>query len=226
MNSLVNSCYSPGDIGRFVLLDVDVGGIPRESDGLIRPGVQDHFIPVGKAGAFDFEALPVISQLTEASPAEDASVHIEADWDGNSDRMLLYARYHGRRFMTLSPALADSRFCQAYVEPVKEPDSRPLDSGIPYTMSNLINGHPIGVPDGEKAPILIQVHGKPFLRYIAVISVTGACRQPRLASNCIHAAIRSKPLEGLEVIIASQGYGCPPVSPESSNSDNIIYLVG
>jgi hypothetical protein len=29
VNSLVNSCYSPGDIGRFVLLDVDVGGIPR-----------------------------------------------------------------------------------------------------------------------------------------------------------------------------------------------------
>jgi hypothetical protein len=229
VNSLVNNCYSPGDIGRFVLLDVDVSGIPRDHDGLIRPGLQGDYIQVEKADVA--KALPTVSQLTEASPAEDASVHIEADWDGNPDKMLLCARYRGRRFMTLSPALADPRFCRAYVEPVEEPESRPLDSGIPCTISNLINGQSICVPDDKNVPVLVQVCGKPVLRYIAVAFLSSFFR-PLLASNCIHAAERTAAkksdytLYEMVAIIASQGHGYPLVYPELSDSDGIVYAVG
>jgi hypothetical protein len=37
--SLLHECKTPTDIGCFVVLDVDVGGIPRDSLGLIRSGV-------------------------------------------------------------------------------------------------------------------------------------------------------------------------------------------
>jgi hypothetical protein len=196
----------------------------RDHDGLIRPGLQMDFIHGEKADGS--KALPMISQLTEASPVEDASVHIEADWDGNPEKMLLCARYRGRRFMALSPALADSKFCQAYVEPVKEPESRPLGSCIPCPFSNLINGQSIRVPDDENVPVLVQVYGKPVLRYISVV-LFSKFFSARLSSNCIHAAIVShRKGERQLAVIGSQGYGCPLVSPECSNSHSIIYAVG
>ena len=226
VNSLVNKCYSPGDIGRFILLDVDVGGIPRDHAGLIRPGLQRDFIEIEKTDTT--KMLPVISELVEKSPSEDASVHIEADWDGNPDRMLLCARYRGRRFMTLSPTLADSRFCKAYVAPIEEPDFRPLEVGISCSLTDMFSGHPIFVPDDDKIPLLVQVCGKPILRYIAVASFP-VPDTLRLASNCIHAA-KIAPRPGLEcprlTLIACQGDDCPTVSPESSNPERIVYMVG
>lgn len=196
----------------------------RDHDGLIRPGLQTDFIHGEKADGS--EALSMISELTEVSPVEDASVHIEADWNGNPEKMLLCARYHGRRFMALSPALADSKFCQAYVEPVKEPESRPLASGIPCTFSYLVNGQSIRVPNDENVPVLVQVYGKPVLRYISVVFFSKFF-SVRLSSNCIHAAIAShRKGEGQLAVIGSQGDGCPLVSPECSNSHSIIYTVG
>ena len=196
----------------------------RDHAGLIRPGLQMDFIHGEKADGS--KTLSMISQLTETSPVEDASVHIEADWNGNPERMLLCARYRGRRFMALSPALADSKFCQAYVEPVKEPESRPLGSGIPCPFSNLINGQSIRVPDDENVPVLVQVYGKPVMRYISVVFFSRFFTA-RLSSNCIHAAIAShRKGERQLAVIGSQGSGCPLVSPACSNSHSILYAVG
>lgn len=41
INSLLGKFHSTEEIGPFTLLDVDVGGIPRDSEGLIRPGLPD-----------------------------------------------------------------------------------------------------------------------------------------------------------------------------------------
>ena len=227
VNSTVNSCYYPGDIGRFVLLDVDVGGIPRDSQGLIRPGLQSSFSDIKMVD--DCRTIPVISQLTETSPKEDASIHIEADWDADPDKMLLCARYQGRRLVTLSSAFADVQFCQSYVEPVEEPEPQPLAVGYSYTISNLIENREITLPHDHNIPMIVQFQGKPVLRYIAVgLFAQFSEVQLELASNCIHAAVRSggncqgtTPL----VIIASQGTGCPVVPRGLSGPTSIVYPV-
>lgn len=42
IDSLLGKCHSMDEIGKFTLIDVDVGGIPRNVDGLIRPGFPDN----------------------------------------------------------------------------------------------------------------------------------------------------------------------------------------
>jgi hypothetical protein len=39
VNSLLGTCNTPAEIGLFVLLDVDVGGIPTDASSLVRGGV-------------------------------------------------------------------------------------------------------------------------------------------------------------------------------------------
>lgn len=90
INSLLGKCHSMEEIGQFTLLDVDVGGIPRDSEGLIRPGLPD-----------DCKGLEMIDNvqenLAESSPVEDVTLHVEADWEANPDTALLCVRYRGRR---------------------------------------------------------------------------------------------------------------------------------
>ena len=88
------------------------------------------------------------------------------------------------------------------------------------------------MPDDKNVPVLVQVCGKPVLRYIAVAFLPCFFR-PLLASNCIHAAERTAAkkksdytLYEMVAIIASQGHGYPLVYPEFSNSDGIVYAVG
>lgn len=190
-NSLVNGCYHPGEIGRFVLLDVDVGGIPRDSNGLICSGFQD---VDGTPEEVDCEKHGTItSSLKESSPPEDVTCHAEADWDGDPERLLLCARYKGRRLVTISPALADKAFCDTYIKPVENPTFKPLTAGVPCTISDFVG------PDGSQkilaasstdVPVIIQAHGRPRLRHVAA----GLYENHFLllfASNCIHAAIQT-----------------------------------
>ena len=224
VNSLVNPCYSPRDIGRFVLLDVDVGGIPRDHDGLIRPGIQVDPITVQVKEPSNAAA---VCKITESAPAEDASLHIEADWDGDPDRMMLCARYKGRRFMTLSPSLTDMKFCIAYVPPVEKPDGQPLESAIAYTASDLIERRPVYKPSGDDATVLVQVLGRPRLRYIAVSSFI-EFSMPQIASNCIHRAASKRDEMGNRIgslVIAGQGKEHPLVSPEISNETGDLYAL-
>lgn len=43
VNSLVTECDSPQAVGRFTVLDVAIGHIPSDVDGLVRPGLATNF---------------------------------------------------------------------------------------------------------------------------------------------------------------------------------------
>lgn len=121
MNSLLGKSHSMEEIGHFTLLDVDVGGIPRDAEGLIRPGLPD-----------DCKELDMIDSsqenVAESAPAEDVTLHIEADWEANPDTTLLCVRYKGRRITMISPVKADRAFWEAYVVLTKKQTPQQPDS--------------------------------------------------------------------------------------------------
>ena len=185
INSLLGKCHSMEEIGHFTLLDVDVGGIPRDPEGLIRPGVPD--------GWKELEVIDSVQEdVAESAPAEDVTLHIEADWEANPDTTLLCVRYKGRRITTISPARADRAFWEAYVEPTRQqpPQQRTrLQHAIPAELSHLMESPPrlimsrfVGVP------VLFQAFNKVRLRYTAVALYDGCCNI-QLASDCVEAAL-------------------------------------
>ena len=127
--SLLGICKTPRDIGRFVLLDVDVGGIPTVR-GLIMPGHAPSFIHT--SGNVDNP-----KQIQERGPDVDFTSHVEADWDGNAENILLSFRYKGRRVGSVNPCVADLLFCHAYVNPVERYTEGPQRSSIPAVECNL-----------------------------------------------------------------------------------------
>ena len=122
-HSLLGVCKTPLDIGRFVLLDVNVGGIPT---------VNSLFVP-GVPSKFD-NSVPsefIVHNFQERGPDVDFTSHIEADWDGNPDNVLLCFRYKGRRIGSMNPYTADLLFCYTYVKIVKRHDKGPQYIIIP-----------------------------------------------------------------------------------------------
>ena len=81
INGLLGRCRSLDEIGNSTILDVDVGGIPRNPDGLIRPGFPDG-IEMEISESFQ-------EDLAERCPSEDVTLHIEAHWDADPDATLL-----------------------------------------------------------------------------------------------------------------------------------------
>ena len=205
--SLLGICKTPRDIGRFVLLDVDVGGIPTVR-GLIMPGHAPSFVSRGGLTKADHP-----KQFLERGPDVDFTSHIEADWDGNPENMLLCFRYKGRRIGSVNPCVADLLFCHAYVNPVERCTEGPQRSSIPvvecdlsdFQQGRVIHANPAGVAD---AITLVQVYGRPLMRYAAVafygITYTSDIR---ISSNCLDTAIRhlreTKKTTG--IIIAGEG---------------------
>lgn len=192
-NSLVSGCYHPGEIGRFVLLDVDVGGVPRDYDGIVRPvgieNVEDYLQPKEVPPA----ESAVGANLTESSPPEDATLHIEPDWDGNPDQLVICVRYRGRRFTTFSPTVVDAYFICSYIPPIDEPRPEPLARGFQVTVSQLISAHEapsLSIYDSIDPPSLIQVYDMPVWRYTMVSLYANWCHLA-LASNCINTAART-----------------------------------
>ncbi|KAF4995924.1 hypothetical protein FDECE_12653 [Fusarium decemcellulare] len=181
VNSLLGKCSSPREIGGFTIVDVDVGGIPRDSEGLICPGVRSDTLD---SDFMDPERLNRLIQLNlpEKSPDEDVTFNIEPDWDGNPDTTLVCVRYKGRRVTAMSPLLADWEFCRCYV-PLETGNEAPsatgrsrLDHAVEMNISDLIqddskllgSGHP-------KIPVLFQALDRPCLRY-AVTSMNDECK--------------------------------------------------
>lgn len=185
INSLLGKCHSIEEIGHFTLLDVDVGGIPRNSDGLIRPGLPD-----------DFKDLDVIDSVkenvAESSPVEDVTLHIEADWEANPDTTLLCVRYKGRRITTISPAKADRAFWEAYVEPTRKQSSQQrtrLQHAVPAELSHLMESPPrLIMSQYVGIPVLFQAFNKVRLRYTAVALYDGCCNI-QVASDCVETAL-------------------------------------
>ncbi|KAH7180361.1 hypothetical protein DER46DRAFT_668484 [Fusarium sp. MPI-SDFR-AT-0072] len=84
INSLLGKCSSPGEIGGFTIIDVDVGGIPRDSQGLICPGVRTEFL---ESDIMGLKRMSKSTQhnLCEKSTDQDVTFNIEPGWDGNPD---------------------------------------------------------------------------------------------------------------------------------------------
>ena len=195
-NSLINVCRLPDDIGRFVLLDVDVGGIPTNVQGLIMPGVAEKF-------THSMTEKAITEKPREQGPDVDWTRHIEADWDGNPETMLLCFRYKGRRLCSLNPAVADLFFCYAYVEPVESPRCGAIPPVVECDMSEFLQGKTLGT---TRALVLVQAYGKPIMRY-AALSIYGISyvRNIALSTNCIHTAMERIIDQTSQIVIAGEG---------------------
>lgn len=77
VNSLLGKCSSPSEIAKFTLVDVDVGGIPRDSEGIIRSGEPDLLENQQLVSSPTPAVGPI--EVTESRPDEDVSLHIEPD---------------------------------------------------------------------------------------------------------------------------------------------------
>ena len=127
------------------------------------------------------------------APTEDVSFHIEADWDGTSETMLLCVRYKGRRINTINPDVADVIFCQSVVAPVSECLPLVSTSTLQWTAQNCLNLRSLPV-NGCTTPYILAIPSRPRLRYAALYwyyykSII------RMASNCVQTAITEGKVE-------------------------------
>ena len=180
-NGLVGESDTPLGVARFKLFDADTGGIPTDTHGLIRPG-GEHWLQ--KETKNQKETVVFAS-----GPSADLTKHIEADWEGDSRRLLLCLRYNGRRIATINPALADMGVCASYTEPVEDPKAEVIERGVPCTLQNLQEGlFPSSLAKGVPTVVLSQ--GMPNMRY----GVVGMLpyfdlRTVGLSSNSVNAAL-------------------------------------
>lgn len=208
VNTALGKCSCPQEISGFTLLDVDVGGIPRNHWGLVKAGViTDRDRP---KYAKD-EPLRTYENLMERSPEHDATFNIEPDWEGNPNTALLCVRYTGRRIFALSPTTYDWQFCVAHVDPKQPSDdespegskfSRPaLAHGVPLEIGALLKSDlklPVPKPGGP--PMLIQVLDRPRLRYTAAAMYADARFLVTVATDSVQRAIEySGPNKNLAV---------------------------
>ena len=182
--SLLNCCCTRREIASFVLLDIDVSGIPCDPQGLVRPGVGDDRVEYYHG--FNRTALQ-IPRNGPLAPTEDVSFHVEADWDGDPETILICVRYKGRRINTINPAIADVIFCASVVAPVSKCLPPVSTSTLQWTAEDCLNLRPLP-PNDRTAPYILTIPGRPRLQYAALYwyyynSIT------RMASNCIQTAI-------------------------------------
>ena len=182
--SLLNCCCTRQEISSFVLLDIDVSGIPCDPQGLVRPGVGDDRVEYYHG--FNRIALQ-IPRNGPLAPTEDVSFHIEADWDGDPETILICVRYKGRRINTINPAIADVIFCASVVAPVSKCLPPVSTSTLQWTAEDCLNLRPLPSND-RTAPYILTIPGRPRLQYAALYwyyykSII------RMASNCIQTAI-------------------------------------
>ncbi|KAI9663293.1 MAG: hypothetical protein M1821_008341 [Bathelium mastoideum] len=230
-NSLINPCYHPGDIGRFVLLDVDVGNVPRDPNGLIRPGLQEDLLSLEEIKLNGKE--PVVPRQYQKNISGDVSMHIEADWNADPDKLLLCVRYRGRRITTISPTIADYAFCEGFVGPVATPVPAALPNSFPCYSSDLLNSDQerrLPFSKNEQVPIIVRVIGTPLLRYTAIALYAQTGCSPAVSTNCIHAApqrnsSQEKPGGHGFVVIVGQEGGPVVTSSEKSTDESVAYAV-
>ncbi|KAK7413684.1 hypothetical protein QQX98_007466 [Neonectria punicea] len=170
-SSLLQPCVTLCDIGRFVLIDADVSGIPVGIDGLVRPGVPDSLKHDGIDGQ---PTVPKLLGLSEGdgqdlgSSSADATFHIEADWDDDPSTMLLCVRYRGRRIQTINPATADANFLKSLVRPAQGLDKNSASSGQlgqRWTISDFFTREPERGTRNEPTELFMAVSRMPRLRY-------------------------------------------------------------
>lgn len=205
VNSLVADSDSPQAVGRFTILDVAVGHIPSDADGLVRPGQASLFFE-------EYEKVdPSVRSpqtVIPAVPDKDFTKHIEPDWDGNPETVLLVMRYEGRRMATLNPAYSDIDICRAYIAPVEEPhDEQEIPNAIDFTIGNFLARKCLHTSADSDARIVVQAKGRPGIRYTAASGYPlapwklkrkrGIRSHVGLVSNCVVAAT----IEDVQVIV-------------------------
>jgi hypothetical protein len=169
-HSVFKPCRSLDDIGHFVLLDVDMSSIPIDKDGLVRDGVPDQ-----RQTSLLAESFLSQQSFSNISSTEDATFHIEADWEGNPERMLLCVRYKGRRIRTMSSTEADRAFQKSVEGPLSSQRApAPVDVServqiISWGVTNLLAGDfPNFEREGKKnVEIRLKLPNCPRLRYYA-----------------------------------------------------------
>lgn len=152
--SLLKPCRTIQEIGSFFILDVDVSRIPTDIEDLVRPGVATR--PDIKEFQQQQDSTPKPTRdissagsSEELASVEDATFHIEVDWEGNPGMMLLCARFNGRRIETINPANVDLTFLQFLQPSIANevemgPDSPYLKDwdGFKWKIPALLNNDP------------------------------------------------------------------------------------
>ena len=204
VNSLVTKSDTVEDVGKFTLLDVDIGGVPCNADGLVRPGEAPNL----ESDWFDF-ALTKPKRINPKGPISDFTKHLEPDWDVDPDTVLLVMRYRGRRVATINPSVADKLICEYYVGPVENAaPQQEVPVGVEYTVENFLSGKALFSNDNA-VKVVVQSKDMPGMRYATVGSFPRLPRRPRddldlnkplvaLVSNCVVAATK----EYTRVIVA------------------------
>jgi len=172
INSLVGKCASPREIGRFTLLDVDVGGLPRDHQGFVIAGQM-----LASHGAQPLAEADLLERAQENlreknGVAEDVNFGIEADWEGNPDAALVCVRYKGRRITTISPCELDRVFCHSFMPSETESvtaSHRPcLDKAVEVDLAMIMEaGAVLPLSPSPDIPVLFQALDRPKLRYTA-----------------------------------------------------------
>ncbi|KAI1326120.1 hypothetical protein F5Y16DRAFT_238026 [Xylariaceae sp. FL0255] len=196
-NSLLGKCSAPQEIGGFTLLDVDVGGIPRDHDGIVRSGSATDFLSYKNLAPVECERA-ASSDVHEQSPEDDVSFNIEPDWEGNPDRALVCARYKGRRITTISTDQTDLDFCFRYVPPRS---SSNRSSGGRSTLAHAVEVNLADIMKDNASlpgstildiPILVQSFDRPCFRYLALSIYGDSDTRTLLATDCLkHAKQRA-----------------------------------
>lgn len=168
--SLIHACKTTTEIAQFVLLDSDSGSIPRTVDGVVFTGIPSPF------STWEGESPGVCDNIIPTGPREDCTRHIEADWNGVPERLLLCIRYKGRRLGSLNPGHADLNFWNATIESQSEPKPRDF-SGHECELDDFVISSRLVTPSRQEPQIPVVVHSKsaPTLRYAAAAWYSEAC---------------------------------------------------
>lgn len=179
VNSILGKCSSPSEIAGFTLIDADVGGVPRDSEGLVRCGDADGL------ERWDYISTPpsdfVPLEIPETAPSEDVTLHIEPDWEGDPDRLLLCVRYKGRRISTISPGATDCHYAAMCCNPLMERQSDTLSQFMLAGMATWTEEGALSMPPRNLC-LVFQAFNRPRLRYAAVGLYRGSCNM-YVASN-------------------------------------------
>ena len=181
--SLLHACKTTTEIAQFMFLDSDSGSIPRTVDGLVLTGVPSPF------PTWEGESPRVCQSIIATGPREDCTRHIEADWDGVPERLLLCIRYKGRRLGSLNPGHADLTFWNATMGSQSEPRSEAF-SGHECELDDFVISSRLVTPGRHQPQIPVVVHSKsaPTLRYAAAAWYSEAC-DVVMANHCLWEAM-------------------------------------
>jgi len=106
-STVLGTMISSNDVGRFCLLDIDASCVPSNAHGILRHGT-----------SYFSKMLPINEHrdelanwaLIDSDDGDGFSIHIESDWDYDTQTSVMAYRHQGRLVQCLSPELIDRAF--------------------------------------------------------------------------------------------------------------------